>query len=85
MRRREFVTLLGSKAATWPLGARGQQPGGRVYWFVFLFCRSATSALTESFKAIADSFCSLRISPILTHLGNHERWPMGSDLIHFKL
>src|SRR5258707_14056626 len=52
MRRRDFITLLGGVAATWPLGAHAQQPAGRVYRVGYLSIASRERSLrfAEAFE-----------------------------------
>jgi putative ABC transport system substrate-binding protein len=45
MQRREFIAGIGGAAATWPLGARAQQPAGRVYRIGFLSTGSREQTL----------------------------------------
>jgi putative ABC transport system substrate-binding protein len=58
MKRREFITLLGGTAATWPLAARAQQPAGRVYRVGYLGIPSREQA-PHLIKAFEEGLRSL--------------------------
>jgi len=58
MQRREFITLLGGTAATWPLAARAQQPAGRVYRVGYLWIPSREQA-RHLIKAFEEGLRSL--------------------------
>jgi len=52
MQRREFITLFGGTAATWPLAARAQQPAGRIYrvGYLSISFREQTLHFTKAFE-----------------------------------
>ena len=52
MRRREFITLFGGTAATWPLAVRAQNAAGRVYrvGYLSISFRERTLRYTEAFE-----------------------------------
>jgi putative tryptophan/tyrosine transport system substrate-binding protein len=50
VRRREFITLLGSAAASWPLTAQAQQSAMPVIGFLYVRSPEDSSAQVEAFK-----------------------------------
>ena|SRR2546427_4161188 len=74
MRRREFITLIGGAAATWPLVVRAQQ-AGKVHRIGFL--GSATAA--GSAKAVESLRTGLREFGYVegTNIGIEFRWAEG--------
>ena len=88
MRRREFITLLGGAAASWPLVARAQQPTERVYKIGYLQIASREQQL-HLLKAFEDGLQSLGyrvgnnvvIEPRFAH-GELARLPaLAADLV----
>ena len=51
MRRREFVSLFGGAAATWPVAARAQQPAMPVVGFLSGISAGERPHLVDSFRS----------------------------------
>src|SRR5438270_10729773 len=58
MQRREFITLFGGTAATWPLAVRAQQSAGRVYRVGYLGIAAQEQQL-RSIKAFEEGLRNL--------------------------
>jgi hypothetical protein len=75
MRRRDFITLLGGTAATWPLGASAQQPALPVIGYL-------SSGTPQGFARLVDAFRQgLNEAGFVEarNVGIEFRWSEGQD------
>ena len=56
MKRREFITLLGGAAISWPLAAGAQQPAMPVFGILLVFSRESGRIFTDPLRAVIATF-----------------------------
>jgi putative ABC transport system substrate-binding protein len=88
MKRREFITLLGGAAATWPLAARAQQPAMPVIGFLDTDPPEAMSAALSDFRrGLKDAgYIEGRNLVIMSRGGNGQIMPqLARELVRLQV
>jgi putative tryptophan/tyrosine transport system substrate-binding protein len=90
MRRRDFITLLGSAAATWPLAASAQQPAVPVIGYLSARSPDESKHLVDAFRSVLQTVGYVEGQNVAIHFrwaeGQYDRLPaMAAELVREKV